>query len=443
MNITSNGSHQLDMKILIVDDCQDERNLLSSYLKKEGYKIRCASTGEEAIACVQSSIPHLILLDVLLPDIGGFEVCSRLKSNEITKNIPVIFISANSEGKDIVQGLRNGGADYIIKPFEKEEVLARVHNQLQLRTLLKLRQQSDQELKIFAVKLQETNETLKEYIDKHEVAQNQIVQAEKLAGVGRLTAGVCHEILNPLNIISGQTQALILERGEDGELIQDLNRIMEEIVRIDKIVDGLLAFSRKGSNQATLLDMNDELESLLSFLESDMSCGGIQVVRRFAEDLPSIKADSDHLRQVFFNIINNAKFAMKEGGQLTIKTEAIVSYCLIKRKGSENHEGFVCVKISDTGPGIKRENIEKIFEPFFTTKAINTGTGLGLSVCHSIVEQSGGTLEVESEYGKGATFILKIPFSNPNDESVEQTTPLFIDSEGKLGQGKWDSIKFL
>jgi signal transduction histidine kinase len=246
-----------------------------------------------------------------------------------------------------------------------------------------------------------------------------------------------------LNIISGQTQALICERGEDGELIQDLNMIMEEIVRIDKIVDGLLAFSRKGSNQATLLDVNDELESLLSFLESDMSCGGIQVVRRFAEDLPSIKADSDHLRQVFFNIINNAKFVMEEGGQLTITTEPIVSHCLVKRRGSENHEGFVCIKISDTGPGIKQENIEKIFEPFFTTKAVNTGTGLGLSVCHSIVEQSGGTLEVESEYGKGATFILKMPFSNPNDKSVEQTAPMFIDSEGKLGQGKWDSIKFL
>ncbi len=217
MNSISKGSLLLDMKILIVDDCQNERNLLSLYLKKEGYKIRCASTGEEALACVQSSIPHLILLDVLLPDIGGLEVCSRLKSNEITKNIPVIFISAKSEGKDIVQGLRNGGADYIIKPFEKEEVLARVHNQLQLRTLLKLRQQSDQELKKFAVKLQETNETLKKYIEKHDATQHQMVQAEKLAGVGRLTAGVCHEILNPLNIISGQTQALILERGEDGE----------------------------------------------------------------------------------------------------------------------------------------------------------------------------------------------------------------------------------
>ena len=443
MDNSSKGSLLLNMEVLVVDDCQDQRNLLSLYLKKEGYKIRCASTGEEALACVKASIPDIILLDVMLPDIGGFEVCSRLKSNEITKNIPVIFISARSEGKEIVQGLRKGGADYIIKPFEKEEVFARVHNQLQLRTLLKLRQQSDQELKNFAVKLQETNETLKEYIGKHEAAQNQIIQSEKLAGIGRLTAGVCHEILNPLNIISGQTQALICERGEDGELIQDLNMIMEEIVRIDKIIDGLLGFSRQGSDQSTLLDVNKELESLLSFLESDMSSEGIQVVRRFAEDLPCIKADSDDLRQVFFNIINNAKFVMDEGGRLTITTEVLVSQWHKKPNVSRNEEGFICIKISDTGPGIKQENIEKIFEPFFTTKPINIGTGLGLSVCHSIVQKNGGTLEVKSEYGKGATFSLQMPISNPHDESVEQTTPMFIDHEGELGQEKWDSVKFL
>ena len=441
MNNTSHGSLLMDMEILVVDDCQNERDLLSLYLKKEGYKIRCASTGEEALAAVKSSIPDIILLDIMLPDIEGFEICRRLKSNEITKKIPVIFISAKREGKDIVEGLRRGGVDYIIKPFAKEEVLARVRNQLELRVLLKLHEQSDQELKKSAIKLQETNKTLEEYIDKHEAAQDRMVQTEKLAGVGRLTAGVCHEILNPLNIISGQTQALILERSEDGELIQDLNMIMEEIGRIDKIIDGLLAFSRRGTNQSVLLEVNMELESLLSFLESDMSHDGIKVVRKFAEDLPSIKADSDQLRQVFFNIINNAKYAMGEGGRLTISTEVFVPQGQEKRDDSQNEEGYVCIKISDTGSGIKKENIKKIFEPFFTTKPINTGTGLGLSVCHSIVEQNGGTLDVKSEYGEGTTFIILMPVNNQNDESVEQTSQLFIDQEEELGQEKWDSVK--
>ena len=250
-------------------------------------------------------------------------------------------------------------------------------------------------------------------MEKLKTAQNQILRSEKLAGIGRMVAGVCHEILNPLNIISGHSQSLLIERKDDGDLCNDLNSVMEEIQRISKIISSLLKFSRKGNMEFKKSDIRKELESVLSLVEKEMQLEGIQTIRKFDSNTLSVYIDTDGIRQVFLNIINNAKFAM-QGGGFTVSTEVLTprenwSFYQEKDSPTPNPEKIVRMKFSDTGVGIRKEDMEKIFEPFFTTKPEGKGTGLGLSVSYSIIEKHGGILEVESALGIGTAVIIDLP----------------------------------
>ena len=259
---------------------------------------------------------------------------------------------------------------------------------------------------------------LQESLNKLTTAKNQILRSEKLAGVGRLAAGVCHEILNPLNIISGYSQTIQMERQDDLALQEDLGSISEEIHRIEKIISGLLKFSRKRDVDLKHAGINDELESVLSIVEGEMGIEGIEVVREFAPDLPKPLLDTDRMRQVFLNIINNAKYAMQSGGKLTVRTQAVAPVNSSQLPGSTPEERERILKISfiDTGSGIKKENLEQIFDPFFTTKPEDKGTGLGLSVCYSIIEKHGGILEAESDGANGATFVIELPLNQKQEK---------------------------
>ena len=189
---------------------------------------------------------------------------------------------------------------------------------------------------------------------------------------------------------------------------------MEEIQRITKIISSLLKFSRKGNMELVKSDIKQELESVLSLVEKEMQMGGIEISMNFDSNINPVYIDSDGIRQVFLNIINNAKFAMQGGGVLTISTEIIVpgaNWSVYRENGppAANPEKIMRLKFSDTGTGIRTEDMEKIFEPFFTTKPEEKGTGLGLSVSFSIIEKHGGRLEVESEFGVGTTVIIDLP----------------------------------
>jgi len=270
---------------------------------------------------------------------------------------------------------------------------------------------------------------------KLQTAQDQILRSEKLASIGRLAAGVCHELLNPLNIISGHVQALMLERQKDESLNEDLESIMEEIGRIEKIVGGLLKFSRKEDMELTYSNINEELESVLSIMEKDMQIDNVQVVRNFATDLPKIKIDANRMRQVFMNLTNNARHAMERGGTLTVTTKLHVRELRQNRRKTDikTHpaeipmiqRNFIRIQFADTGTGIKEEDMVKLFDPFFTTKPEDKGTGLGLSVCYTIIEKHAGSIEVESKYGEGATFQIDLPCISlqENDQKTTKNIP--------------------
>ena len=241
----------------------------------------------------------------------------------------------------------------------------------------------------------------------------------KMASLGRLTAGVFHEILNPVNIISSHIQLLLMEAEKGSKTEEDLNSVQEEIARIVKITDSLLRFSRKGEPGSEKIEINDLLEKMISLIEPDMKLDNIRFVKKFDDRLVQISGNRDELRQVFLNLTTNARDAMPDGGTITVKTLNVLSSELgvrsAEKEGSElktqysEHKGdFVEISFEDTGCGIDKDKMEFIFEPFFTTKKEGKGTGLGLSTSYGIIENHGGILSVESKVGKGTTFTIDL-----------------------------------
>ncbi|MFQ5686287.1 MAG: PAS domain S-box protein [Candidatus Scalindua sp.] len=244
--------------------------------------------------------------------------------------------------------------------------------------------------------------------------------AYKMSSLGELTAGVFHEILNPVNIISSHVQLLLMEAEKGSKTEEDLKSIQEEVKRIVKISDGLLRFARKGEPGSEEIQVNDLLERTISILEPDMKLESVRFDRKFDERLPLITGSCDQLRQVFLNLITNARDAMPDGGTITVKTLIVRSSELrvqsevkngsrLKPQYSGLKGDFIEISFKDTGCGIDKEKIELIFDPFFTTKGEGKGTGLGLSISYGIIENYGGLMSVESEVGTGTTFTIDLP----------------------------------
>ena len=239
-------------------------------------------------------------------------------------------------------------------------------------------------------------------ITERKQAEKELIVANKMASLGRLSAGVFHEVLNPLQIISSYTQLLLLKEEKGSEKESYLQKIRHEVDRIVKITDSLLRFSRKGKLEADEFDLNSLLENIREIVEPDLKLKNIKCLIRFEDGLPEISANCDELRQVFLNLIYNAKGAMPEGGNLTISTQRI------EKQG----KSFASIRFKDTGCGIKSDDIDKIFDPFFTTKPEGKGTGLGLSISYGIIKNFGGVMSVNSKEGKGTTFIIDLPLKD-------------------------------
>ncbi len=226
---------------------------------------------------------------------------------------------------------------------------------------------------------------------------------EKMAAMGQLTAGVAHELNNALNIILGYSQLLLRETPESAPAHQDLGKIERNAKQCQRIVAGLLDYTRTMTREKAHLDVNRHLEEALRLVEHRMSLDGIRIVRNFAADLKPVLMDADEMRQVYLNLLNNAAQAIGRKGEVIVTTE------------QDPETGVVVVTIADTGPGIPEELIRNIFSPFFTTKE-GFGTGLGLNVSRDIVGSHGGTLEAANRPEGGAVFRISLPASARSGE---------------------------
>ncbi|MEA5616496.1 response regulator [Cronbergia sp. UHCC 0137] len=428
------SSIQENSLILVVDDTVTNIEIISYVLKKSGFDVTTAIDAESAFKQIQSKPPDLILLDVIMPGIDGFETCKRLKQNPETLDIPVIFMTGVADTQSKVKGLKLGAVDYIIRPFEEEEVLARIKSHLQLRYLTR------------TLELQVTERTsaLSQALKELQESQLQLVQREKMSALGDLVAGVAHEINNPIGFIAGNLPPAI-------EYIEDLFRVIdlyqkyyptpvpelkeklttinldyirsdlpnlivsmkEGVKRIGNISKSLRIFSRADSDRKVPYNIHDGLNSTLIILQHRLKVSNkspdIQIIKDYG-NLPLVECFPGKLNQVFMNILANAIDAIEE----LISENHELSNCLrptIWIHTSLNPDSTaVIIRIKDNGVGMSDETYQKAFDYLFTTKPVGKGTGLGLSIARQIiVEIHGGLLKCFSKIGVGTDFIMEIP----------------------------------
>jgi len=418
--------------VLLVDDSQAQLDVLKEQLWHYGLKVRVAHNGEEALRLADSLQPDLILLDVMMPGIDGFETCRRLKVERSTRDIPVIFMTSLQNTEDKLTGFEVGGVDYVTKPIEIAEVVARIGTHIALRVARRTLEHEIETRRVTESVLLESERRLRERTAEAKAAvdkllrSEQLLLGEKLAAAGQLTAGVAHEINNPAHFAhaSAQQMATELEQfhqfllalaGPDADpevlasiarRVQRLNEHVQTILdgtgRIAGIVQDLRMFARMDPGESNRSCLVESLQSTLNLVRARYK-HDIRFITDFAVD-PAVPCQPARLNQVFMNLIINACQAIHERARA-----AGPGFAGEIRLGTAQDERHLHISIEDNGCGMTADVQARIYEPFFTTKPAGEGTGLGLSLTYGIVQDHGGTLGVESAPDRGTRFVLSLP----------------------------------
>lgn len=355
--------------VLVVDDNKENLKVLGSILKENGLMSAFAPSGAKALTAIQMRLPDLILLDIMMPDMDGYEVCKQLKQNAATQNIPVIFLTAKTEKEDVIQGLELGAVDYVTKPFNRQELMTRVNTHLKLKT---------------------TEEQLK----------------QALAAKNKFFSIIAHDLGNVFNASLGATNLLVAQNGtlERDDTQEMLSVIQNSLDKGYHLLRNLLDWSRSQTGRIQITPITLELKTIveqnITLLDNNAKAKNIHLVSSIG-DL-SVIADKNMLDVMLRNLLSNAiKFTPVNG--------SVEIY-------AQEQDNRVEISISDTGIGIEPEDVEKLFriDVSHTTRgtAREEGTGLGLLLCKEFVEQNGGTIGVESQSGSGSRFYINLPSTN-------------------------------
>lgn len=385
-------------KILIVDDLTENLIATKVTLAPLEVEIHTANSGNEALTMMLKHEYAVVLLDVQMPYMDGFEAASLMQNNAVTRGVPIIFVTAiNKENEHVFRGYEAGAVDYLFKPVNPDILLSKV--------------------KVF-INLYNTRIECEKMHDELQKARN-------LESLGLLAGGIAHDFNNILAAIMGNIDLVMLNMGQEETQSRKLLANAEKaVVRAKDLTYQLLTFSKGGDPVKTITSIETIIKESANFVlhGSNVKCN-----YDFPEDLWPAEVDSGQVGQVIQNIVINAIQAMPNGG--------LVDLCC---RNFENERGsllpmqegkYVEIKITDNGVGIDQELIDKIFDPYMTTK--QEGNGLGLSITHSIVKKHGGHIQVDSSPGKGTTFLIFLPASKSPLKIVKNIEVATITYENK------------
>jgi two-component system NtrC family sensor kinase len=402
--------------ILVADDLPDNRQMLARLLSLLGHAVTGAANGRETLALLRERSFDLVLLDVVMPEMDGITALKEIKSDARLHEVPVIMVSGLDEVGSVVRCIEEGAEDYLTKPLDPVILTARINAWLEKKRLRDAERRRAEELERALRELKTT--------------QDRLVAHEKLASLGALTAGIAHEIRNPLNFVTNFAQLsveLVRElreqmpkaSGETAELLealeQNVAKIEEHGRRADHIVDSMLLHARSQPGERQKVDVNTLVTESVNLAYHGLrgQDPSLQVTIEMDLDriLPPLEVSPQDLSRVVLNLMNNALYAVHHKRQTLgppFQPRVVVR--------THQDEETVVLHFWDNGEGVAPELREKIFSPFFTTKPAGVGTGLGLSISYDIVVQMHkGTLRVESEPGVYAEFIVTLP-KNPSRE---------------------------
>ncbi len=387
--------------LLVIDDEEDIRLSLCDFLELEGFETITASNGSDALTKLESCTPSIIISDIMMPEINGLELLAELQKRKI--HIPVVIMTAYGTVERAIEAMKNGASDFVTKPLDLDyllQVLNRVLERKSMEEQIQLRKQ-------------------------------QLIQTDKMASLGQLVAGLCHEINNPVNFIKSNIQPLkediqdlfsfvkiivdnqqkipedVLKKINLPQKMKEIDYDLDDIKkildsfdegsnRIASILYNLRLYSKVDDDYYSSFNIQEAIDSSLTLLYP-LYKDQINIHKEY-KSFPLTRCSPGQINQVFFNILKNAIEFNQSGGDIWVLT------------GYQDNN--ITITIRDNGVGIPKENLSKIFDPFFTTKPVGSGTGLGLSLSYSIIEQHEGRIAVESEMGKGSKFIVSLPIKS-------------------------------
>ncbi|MBB83950.1 MAG: hypothetical protein CL931_09100 [Deltaproteobacteria bacterium] len=385
--------------VVIADDNPDMRELLR-FLLGRNYRVRTARNGREALELVRAELPHLVLTDLMMPEMSGAELCAAIKGDPSTEKIPVILVTSKADHEMKVTGLELGADDYVTKPFHPRELLARVRGFVRVREL----QES----------LEERNGELENALSTVRETQSLLVASERRAAAGELAAGVAHEVNNPVNFALNAARAISHEvaelqsmarvrAGEDAEASREAKECMATILELAEIVSeglgrtaslvgGLRDLATSESSDVEAVNLYACIEATIELIQPTYSQRDVEVGYIGAAEVPNVIAREGQLMQILLNLLKNGAESVGVNGFVRVD---------VVEEGD-----FVSVRVEDSGSGVSERDAARIFDPFYTTKGAGKGTGLGLSTSRNLAEEFGGSLQLVASQGRGAVFEL-------------------------------------
>jgi signal transduction histidine kinase len=375
--------------ILIADDEPDMLRFLKSQLSAH-YHVLEAVDGQQAVEKASQFLPDVILLDMMMPEKDGLQACREIREHTPTQSVPIVLLTARADEETKLAALSAGASDFLAKPFSTTELHVRIKNLVESHE--------------YQRKVSKQNQVLESTIEQLKETETQLVQSEKLASLGRMSAGIIHEINNPLNfattgLFTLRNKGKYLAKEQQEEYLEILRDVEDGIVRVRNIVSDLRMFTHPETESRDQVEIAEVVSAALRFLSNEWK-DKVQIEQQLTEH-QTIWANKNKLIHVMVNLLQNSLDALKAK---TFENEKPVI-----RIESRAEPGKSVLVVRDNGVGIDDEHLDKIFDPFYTTKDVGEGMGLGLAICYRIVQEYEGRISVRTEPGKFCEFTLEFP----------------------------------